>query len=70
VNFQQSKSEFLLATTHTLVQMHRDIATGQGRNVNLQLPPFNLPEPLKIIVEDSESAKCLGLWRLNRLRVE
>ena len=70
VNFQQSNSEFLFATTHTLVQAHRDIATGQGRNVNLQLPPFNFPEPLKIIVEDSESAKCLGLWRLDQLRVQ
>jgi hypothetical protein len=70
VNFKQSNSEFLLATTHTLVQAHRDIATGQGRNVNLQLPPFNLPEPLKMIVEDSESAKCLGVWRLDQLRLQ
>jgi hypothetical protein len=52
------------------VREHRDIATGQGRNVNLLLPPFNFPEPMKMIVEDPELAKCLGVWRLDQLRVQ
>lgn len=69
-NFKQGKSDFLFATTHTLVGEHRDIVTGQGRNVNLLLPPFNFPEPLKMIVEDPELAKCLGVWRLDRVCVE
>ena len=69
-NFKLSNSEFLFATTHTLVREHRDIATGQGRNVNLLLQPFNFPEPMKLIVEDPELAKCLGVWRLDQLRVQ
>ncbi len=67
-NFKQSNSEYLFATTYTGVREHRDIATGPGgRYLNLQLPPFNFPEPLKIVVEDSELGKCLGVWRLGRL---
>lgn len=68
MNFKQSNSKFLIATTHKLVEEHRDIVTGQGRNVNLLLPPFNFPEPFRMIVEDTELAKCLGVWRLDQLR--
>lgn len=66
-NFKRSNSEYLFATTHTRVRKHRDIATGQGRYVNLQLSPFNFPEPEKLIVEDAELGKCLGIWRLQQL---
>ena len=69
-NFKQSNSGYLFATTHTGVREHRDIATGQGRNVNLLLPPFNFPEPLMVVVEDPESTKCLSVWPLERLRVQ
>jgi hypothetical protein len=66
-NFKKSNSKYLFATTHTSVREHRDIATGQGRNVNLQLPPFNFPEPLKMVVEDPQLSKCLGVWRVDQL---
>ena len=66
-NFKQSRSEYLFATTHTKTREHRDIATGQGRYVNLQLAPFNFPRPEKLIVEDAELGKCLGIWRLQHL---
>jgi hypothetical protein len=69
-NFKQSNSGYLFATTHTGVREHRDIATGRARNVNLLLPPFNFPEPLIVVVEDSELTKCLGVWPLERLRVQ
>lgn len=45
-----------------------DIPTGQWRPVNLQLPPFNLPEPEAIIEEwspegtDPRYRKVLALW--------
>ena len=68
-NFKRSNSEYLFATTHTGVREHRDIATGQGRYVNLQLSPFNFPEPLKLVVEDAELGKCLGIWRLQQLPI-
>jgi len=68
-NFKRSNSEYLFATTHTGVREHRDIATGEGRYVNLQLSPFNFPEPLKLVVEDPTLGKCLGVWRLSQVRI-
>jgi hypothetical protein len=68
-NFKRSNSEYLFATTHIDVREHRDIATGQGRYVNLQLSPFNFPAPVKLIVEDVELGKCLGVWRLQQLLI-
>jgi hypothetical protein len=67
-NFKKSNSEYLFATTHTGVLVHRDIATGEGRYLNLQLPPFNFPEPMKLIIEDPMLGKCLGVWPLWQLR--
>jgi hypothetical protein len=64
--FKRSYSEYLFATTHT-VREHRDIVTGQGRYVNLQLAPFNFPEPVNLVVEDEELGKCLAIWRLQQL---
>jgi 2-polyprenyl-3-methyl-5-hydroxy-6-metoxy-1,4-benzoquinol methylase len=66
-NFKRSNSKFLLATTHVNVREHVNIRDGEGRQVNLQLTPFNLPEPVELIVEDSDVGKCLGLWKLDEL---
>jgi len=66
-NFKRSNSEFLLATTHVMVGEHTNIRDGDGRPVNLQLAPFKFPQPVQLIVEDSELGKCLGLWRLKDL---
>jgi hypothetical protein len=35
--------------------------------VNLQLPPVNFPKPEKVIVEDRDLGKCVGLWRVEDL---
>ena len=66
-NFKKSKASFLLATTHTSVSMNEDIPTGAWRSVNLQAWPFNLPHPDRLIVEDPDLGKCLGLWRIQNL---
>lgn len=66
-NFKRSNSVFLLATTHINVRENVDIQTGDWRSVNLQLPPFNFPQPERLIVEDSELGKCLGMWKLEEL---
>lgn len=66
-NFKKSNSTFLLATTHTTVCENTDIASGEGRYVNLQLPPYNFPEPLRLITESHELGKSLGMWRLEDL---
>jgi hypothetical protein len=49
------------------VQQNVDCPDGGWRSVNLQLPPFNFPPPLKLIVEDAELGKGLGVWRLEEL---
>lgn len=64
-NFRSSGSRFLLATTHIRITENVDIESGAWRNVNLQLPPYDLPRPLESITEDRESGKTLGLWSLN-----
>lgn len=66
-NFKRSGAGFLLTTTHPNVKKNRDIVSGGWRSVNLQLPPFSFPEPLRLLVEDAEGGKCLGMWRLEEL---
>ena len=63
-NFRRTSATYLLCTTHTTIQENVDCPDGSWRNLNLRLPPFNFPEPLKLIVEDEELGKCLGVWRL------
>jgi hypothetical protein len=66
-NFKRSGSTYLLATTHAGARENVDIESGGGHYVNLRLPPFNFPAPLRLIEEDPEPGKCLGLWRLQDL---
>lgn len=66
-NFKKSNSIFLLATTHLSVRENADIETGGWRSVNLQLPPFNFPPPARLIMEDQELGKGLGMWKLGEL---
>ena len=66
-NFRRSGARFLLATTHDSVAENDDMRTGGWRSVNLMLPPFNLPPPRRLLVEDAELGKCLGLWSLEEL---
>lgn len=66
-NFKKTRAKNLLCTTHATVRENVDCPDGGWRSVNLQLPPFNFPPPLKLIVEDAELGKCLGVWRLEDL---
>lgn len=66
-NFQKTGATHLLCTTHDSLQENSDCHDGGWRSVNLQLPPFSFPPPLKLIVEDQELRKCLGVWRLGDL---
>ncbi|HEX5709358.1 MAG TPA: hypothetical protein VFX96_18800, partial [Pyrinomonadaceae bacterium] len=69
-NFKRSGAVYLLATTHTDVQENEEIATGDWRKLNLELPPLNFPPPRRLVVEDEELSKCLGLWSLAELPYE
>lgn len=66
-NFRVSNSRYLLATTHPHVRRNIDIQTGSWRSLNLQLPPFSFPSPARLLPEDEELGKCLGLWELKNL---
>lgn len=65
---KRSKSTYLLATTFANLNENVEIMTGEWRPINLCLPPFNFPKPLKTIDEQFEiengARKTLGLWRI------
>lgn len=69
-NIKRSNSKYLLTTTFTARDQNTDIATGEWRPLNLQLPPFNFPEPIVLINENCTEVdgrypdKSLGLWRI------
>jgi SAM-dependent methyltransferase len=67
-NIKRSGAKYLLATTNIRMEKNRDIVTGEWRRLNLQRPPFSLPEPLLLIDEKCPDPaapdKYLGLWRV------
>jgi len=69
-NFKKSGSTYLLATTFTRFAESNDIPTGAWRQLNMQLPPFTFPEPVRLIDEKCVHSgsvyadKCLALWAL------
>ena len=63
-NFKKTSAIYLLCTTHSTVTKNTDCPDGSWRNINLLLPPFNFPPPVKLFVEDAELGKGLGVWRL------
>lgn len=70
-NFKRSKSTYLLTTTYTDRLKNHNIVTGNWRPINLQLQPFNFPEPIKLIDEKCTEAngkysdKSLALWNID-----
>jgi len=68
LNFSDSGSKYLLATTHIRrfgIRNRRDIRPGRCRDRNLMIAPFNLPNPLAIYWEQyGGQDKFLGLWTL------
>jgi hypothetical protein len=72
-NIINSQITYLLTTTFTSTRENKDIRTGQWRPLNLVLPPFNFPEPQKVInegcTENNEmyNDKALALWSINKL---
>jgi hypothetical protein len=70
--FKLSGSKYLFSTTYPETTINRDTATGSWRALNLCLPPFNFPQPLKLIADPSDDTganpdKSLAIWRLEDL---
>jgi SAM-dependent methyltransferase len=79
-NFKRSGSTYVLMTTFTKRRMDTNTEIGQighWRTLNLQIPPFSLPEPILLLNEGCTEAnpgdrfddKCLGLWRLADINI-
>jgi hypothetical protein len=73
-NFARSGSRYLLTTTYPgLLKKNEELLiTGNWRPLDLQLPPFSLPRPVRFINEectqkDDYREKSLGLWELLQL---
>lgn len=72
-NIKRSGAKYLLTTTFINHGSNMDILTGAWRPLNLQAAPFDLGNPIEIIVEGSMesggaySDKSLGLWEIRDL---
>jgi SAM-dependent methyltransferase len=70
--FKESGAEFLLTTTFPAQTFNANCPTGHWRPLNLQRPPFNLPEPLCELREQPDatgyfSDKALALWKVSSI---
>ena len=65
-NIKNSKSKYLLTTTYTNIVRNIDILAGLYRPINLQKPPFILPEPLMFIDDNNFNTnhKFMALWQI------
>jgi hypothetical protein len=69
-NFKRSGSKYLLITTFVDRLSNNDLGKGFWRTINIEKPPFNFPNPIKIINEKCTehngeySDKSLGLYLL------
>lgn len=73
-NICESGSNFLLTTTFPERTENHNIKTGGWRVLNLQIEPFNFPEPLRTILEgcteedEKYRDKSLGLWKIEDIK--
>ena len=73
-NICASRSRYLLTTTFPDRHKNHDILTGQWRPLNLEIEPFSLGPPLKLIKEHctensgAYSDKSLALWRISDIK--
>jgi hypothetical protein len=69
-NFKRTGAKYLLATTFSDRTRNEDLGDGFWRPLNMQLAPFNFPQPVRLINEGCTEGdnlfrdKCLGLWLL------
>jgi hypothetical protein len=72
-NFRRTGARHLVATTFPTLDVNEHIETGGWRPLNLQRPPFLLPEPVTLLNEGctegqgSYADKSLGVWEMSDL---
>jgi len=73
-NIVRSSARYFATTTYNSISKNYDIVTGDWRRLNLRVAPFNWPEPVNVIVEQSKEAdgtyadKSLAFWSIAQLR--
>jgi len=74
-NFKRSGSTYLLTTTFIRLLGNVDVNTGDWRQINLEIAPFNFPEPDALIDEKCTHTggiyrdKRLALWRMDGITI-
>ena len=69
-NFVSSGTTFLITTHFTGARPNLHTTNGAWRTLNLELPPFGFPPPMRLINEKCTedggryADKCLAVWRL------
>jgi len=63
---RESGARWLIATTFPSITETPDITTGDFRPVNLELPPYSLPPPVRLLDDSSgpNPGNRMGVWRL------
>lgn len=68
-NFRNSNIRYLITTSYPDITRNRPGHTGGVNEINLTLPPFNLPKPVREIADNDTKAaevrgsrKILGIW--------
>jgi SAM-dependent methyltransferase len=56
-NIKKSGTKYLLTTTFPNVDSNEDIQTGHWRALNMELPPFALPQPFRLLNERCTEGK-------------
>ncbi len=72
-NLHRSRIKYILTTTFPHVLINENIITGRWRALNLQKPPFNMPNPIMLIEENNRTdvdRKCLGVWLTKDLTIK
>jgi hypothetical protein len=64
-NFIRSDCTYLITSTYPNIKVNFDILTGEVRPMNLLLPPFNWPEPIRLINDNADELmdRQMGVWR-------
>ena len=67
-NFKKSGATYLLLSTFPDITKNADGVVGGCRRINLELEPFNFPEPL-LIINEGYYDKYIGVWKLDDLEI-
>jgi glycosyltransferase involved in cell wall biosynthesis/SAM-dependent methyltransferase len=73
-NMRRSGAKYLVTTTFVNRKKNEDLGGGFWRVLNMQLPPFNFPEPIQLINENCTedggvyADKSLGVWLLQDIK--